>query len=72
MTIRRFRHKDGFSDSTDFIETHGSGMSYRVTRNGYRSEYVSDYERRALEHVQDGHWVELDPIEQSASKEKQG
>lgn len=68
MTIRRFRNKDGFSDSTDFIETHGSGMSYRVTRNGHRSEYMPDYEKRSLEFVRDGLWVEID-ASSVASKE---
>ena len=69
MIIRRFRNKDGFSDNTDLIETHGSGMSYRVTRNGHHSEYMPDYEKRALTFVRDGYWIEID-ASSVASKEE--
>ncbi|SPB16487.1 hypothetical protein NOV72_03687 [Caballeronia novacaledonica] len=70
MNSRRFRNKTGFADSTDFVETHGDGMSYRVTRNGHRSEYLPDYEKRALEFVRDGHWIEIEDASSVASKEE--
>jgi hypothetical protein len=65
--VRRFRHIQGFSDSTDYIEVNDSG-TYIVKTNGKRNKAVGCYSVKTCESFcRDGLWVEIAPNEKSSN-----
>lgn len=57
---RRFRHADGFQDSTDYIQVEDSGPSYIVNKNGFaKATWNYDLEQ-CLRFVESGDWIELE------------
>lgn len=57
--LRKFRHKDGFEDSTDFVGVDADGNAWLVSRNGWVRRGSPNYLARALEFVTEGSWIEV-------------
>lgn len=57
---RRFRHKQGFADSTDFIEVDSSGI-YRIDLNGKKHRLHFYTLATCVSMCREGLWVELSP-----------
>lgn len=64
VTVRRFRHIEGFGDNTDYLELtrkpHGKYVSVCVLHDGSRAEPSFAYDIKYCEKtVREGVWVEL-------------
>jgi hypothetical protein len=57
--IRKFRHKDGFLDGTDFIGVDAKGQAWFVTQSGFVFRGFSAYLDRCLKFVRYGDWIEV-------------
>jgi hypothetical protein len=61
--VRRFKHKEGFRDDTDYIELFEDGTYVFVLNNGNKvlgeSKFADEW---FVTNVDKGIWEELDPI----------
>jgi hypothetical protein len=64
--VRRFRHKTGFTDQTDYIE-HGPDGNWLVLKSGERKSWKYNLQY-SLERVEQGPWVEIPVSETENSK----
>lgn len=58
--VRRFRHKDGFGDCTDYIEAHPDGVIWFVNKDGSSSRSRGWTLAECEESVAGGDWEEFD------------
>lgn len=56
---RKFRHKNGFSDETDYLEILEDGICVSHYKDGSARISSSWNLSRCLRYVKTGHWIEL-------------